>query len=87
MPFSNIKQHLGPALISSIITFVGSSFYHQLSTVREISSLRATIETYIPSTERRLTGVENHAAVNDKRIDHNEVAIAKLERYEWRDRD
>jgi len=79
-----LKDSLWPAIISAVITFIGSSLYHQLSTVREmgeisgeIKQLRAVIETYVPSMERRVTALESDTDINTKLITANRIEIAK----------
>lgn len=79
MTAETLKHHALPAIIGSVITFICSSAYHQLTTVKELSEMRTTLELYVPNMDRRVTNVETHAATNDKRLDLVEVQLARLE--------
>ena len=78
MTIETVKSSLVPALIGAFISGVGSSFYHQISTVERLAELTTTIQVYIPATERRINELDQQADLNTKRIQMNEIALARL---------
>ena len=85
MTTDQIKANIWPALIGAAISFIGSAFMHQISTVREIGEvagdvkeIKAVVKMYIPAIEKRVEGIDNKANLNDKRITANEIALAKM---------
>ena len=78
MTVETVKSSLIPALIGAIISGFGSSFYHQLSTVERLAELTTTIQVYIPATERRIMEIDQQADLNSKRIQLNEIALARM---------